>query len=79
MVVFSQWSAEHPATEIDLFVEEPFEFADAFARAARAALGETVVTVANTGDLIELKQRAGRPKDLEDIAALERIRGADRG
>ena len=78
-MVFSLWSAEHPATEIDLFVEEPFNFAEAFARAARADLGGTVVTVASIDDLIELKKRADRPKDREDIAALEGLRGGGRG
>ncbi len=73
LTVFALWSPSHPATEIDLFVEEPFPFEDAHRRAARAELGGLTIAVASIPDLIALKRRAGRPKDLEDIAALETI------
>jgi hypothetical protein len=73
LTVFSLWSPAHPATEIDLFVEEPFPFDEAYGRATLFDLGTSRVTVASIGDLIELKRRAGRPKDLEDIAALQLI------
>jgi hypothetical protein len=77
MVVFSMWSPQHPATEIDLFTEEPFPFDEAHARATRVELGPTTVTVASVGDLIALKRAVGRPKDLADIEALERIENDD--
>src|SRR6059036_1924784 len=35
LVVFSVFSRAHPATELDLFVETPFDFERAFARARR--------------------------------------------
>lgn len=73
LTVFSLWSPHHPATEIDVFVEEPFPFAPAYARALRASLGEIEVTVASLEDLVALKRAAGRPKDLADIAALEAL------
>lgn len=73
LTVFSLWSPEHPATEVDLFVEEPFTFDDAYARATRARLGDLEVTVASIPDLIALKRRAMRLKDQEDIQALEAI------
>jgi hypothetical protein len=50
--------------------KEPFPFDEVFARATRADLGENHVTVASVADLIELKRRADRPKDREDIARL---------
>ena len=74
LTVFSLWSARFPATEIDLFVEEPFPFDAAYARALEADLGFGTVRVASIDDLIDMKQRAGRPKDLEDIAALSHMR-----
>jgi hypothetical protein len=73
LTVFSLWSPDHPATEIDLFVEEPFPFDEAYARAVHADLGTSTVTVASIADLIALKQRAGRPKDLADISALQAL------
>ena len=62
LTVFSLWSPELPMTEIDLFVEEPFSFDAAYARALRADLGFGVVPVASIADLIDLKTRAGRAR-----------------
>jgi len=75
VTVFSMWSSELPATEIDLFVEEPLPFEEAFARAIIATLdeGDVSITVASIPDLIFLKERAGRPQDLADIDALRKI------
>jgi hypothetical protein len=70
LTVFGLWSPDHPATEIDLFIEEPFPFDEALARATRVALGGTNVTVASIADLIDMKRRADRPKDREDIERL---------
>jgi hypothetical protein len=74
LTVFSLWSPNHPGTEIDLFVDEPFVFETCYARGIRAELGTTHAMVVSLEDLIEMKRRAGRPRDLEDIAALEAIR-----
>jgi hypothetical protein len=73
LTVFTLWSPEHPATEIDLFVQEPFPFDAAFARAMKAELGDVTVPVASIEDLVALKRAAGRPKDLEDIRVLEAL------
>jgi hypothetical protein len=73
MTVFSLWSSEIPATEVDVFVSEPFDFETAYARALRADLGDVIVTVASVADLVAMKQRAGRSVDREDIRALEAI------
>lgn len=73
LTVFSLWSPEHPATEVDLFVQEPFPFEPAWSRALIADLGTVQVPVASLEDLVALKRAAGRPKDLEDVRALEAI------
>jgi hypothetical protein len=73
VTVFSLWSPEHPATTVDVFVEEPFPFAEAHARATRVDLDGVVVWVLSIPDLIELKRKAARDKDLEDIRALESL------
>lgn len=79
MTVFSLWSPELPATEVDVFVTLPFDFEAAYARALRADLGSLVVTVASLTDLIEMKQRAARPVDLEDVRALRQLAAGDGG
>ena len=74
LTVLSLWSAELPATEVDLFASEPSPpFNAAYERAVRADLGDVLVTVAGLSDLIALKRSAGRPQDLEDIRSLEAI------
>ncbi len=70
LTVFSLWSPEHPATEIDLFVTEPFPFDETYSRATTVDLGTTLVRVVSVDDLIALKIRAGRAKDLEDVRIL---------
>lgn len=71
LTVFSLYSAEHPATEVDLFVEAPFNFDEAYARAVRMELApEVVATFVGLDDLLALKRRAGRSQDALDIQQL---------
>ncbi len=76
LTVFSVFSPRYPATEVDLFVESPLDFATAYAAAVRidvAAAGITA-TVVGFDDLLRLKRRAGRPQDLVDIENLQTLR-----
>ena len=73
LTVLGLWSPDFPATEIDLFVAEPFPFDLAYERRTCAAIGANSISVASIQDLIALKTKAGRPKDLEDIRALQAI------
>jgi hypothetical protein len=74
LLVFSLWNPAMPLTEVDLFVREPFPFEAAFARATRIELDGSEIFVASIDDLIELKRAAARPKDLEDIRALQALK-----
>jgi len=59
------------ATEIDLFVEPPFDFESAYARAARFALAPGLqATFVGLADLLDMKRTAGRPQDHQDLEAL---------
>lgn len=71
LTVFSLFSAEHKATELDLFLEPPFDFDWAHARALRLTMetGETLWFVSKA-DLVEMKRAAGRPRDLQDVEKL---------
>lgn len=78
LTVLSFWSPSFPGTEVDLFVEEPFDFDEADARAVTADLGSTKVRVVSRQDLIAMKRAAGRPRDIEDADVLEDL-GKDDG
>ena len=77
LTVFSVFSPGHRATEIDLFVETPFDFDRAYARAVRFQVADRVeATFVGLEDLIEMKRRAARPQDLEDVESLRSLRDA---
>jgi hypothetical protein len=71
--VFSMFDPDQPLREVDLFVEEPMPFEDLWRRSVEMRLGDTQVRVASRADLIDMKRRAGRARDLEDVAALEEL------
>lgn len=71
--VFSFWSHDSPGLEVDLFVREPFDFDAAYTSTEEIRLESTIVRVVPRQLLIEMKRRAGRPRDLEDVEALEAL------
>ena len=73
MMVFSLWHPTQTAFEVDIFVEEPFDFDDTYQRRVDVALEQASVPVIGLADLIDLKQRADRPRDQEDVAALRAL------
>jgi predicted nucleotidyltransferase len=62
------------AVEVDLLVSESDDLDALRARADKITLEGRTFFVASIDDLITMKQRAGRPQDLLDIAELEAIR-----
>lgn len=73
LTVFSLHSPRFPGTEVDLFVDSPVLFEDAYARALKLSLAPTTIaTFLGRNDLLALKRKSGRPRDLEDIARLQR-------
>jgi len=73
MRVFSLWDPDHPMRVVDLFVENPVDFEGLWNRSEIAQLSTTAVRIASIPDLIGMKELAGRPQDLEDVAALREI------
>lgn len=78
MRVLNFFSDKHRETPVDVFVTEPFDFQEEF----EAALIEDVapgakVRILRLETLIRLKQDAGRPQDLADIAELRLLQGED--
>jgi len=80
LTVFSLFSDRHPATEIDLFVEPPFDFDSAYERAERIELAPGLqATFVGLADLLDMKRAAGRPQDRQDLEALLALRPPERG
>lgn len=77
MLVFSFFDPQNPLMVLDVFVREPFPFDDMSKRAVNIDIGELTVPVCAINDLIEMKKKAGRPKDLEDIKYLQSIQKAE--
>jgi len=74
MTVFSLFSDRHRATEVDLFVEPPIAFDDAWARAVRKEVAPGLEAFfCSREDLIAMKSETGRPVDLEDIRRLKEL------
>ncbi len=75
MIVLKLWSDEHRRTPVDLFIDEPFSFAEELARALRLEISPGVTApVVALETLLEMKLAVGRPQDLIDVAELQRIR-----
>jgi hypothetical protein len=80
LTVFSLFSGAHKDTEVDLFLECPVDFDAAYSRALRTELPDgPTLTFVSLADLVELKRRAGRPRDLDDIAGLGSLHPGSEG
>lgn len=76
MVALALFNPQRARTEINVFIESPFDF-DAALRDAKldeAAPGLTV-SIVGLAELLRMKRAAGRAKDLEDIRILEQLHG----
>jgi hypothetical protein len=73
MLVFQLWDPANPERSVDVFVREPMDFQAMLSEAVTKDLDGVPIRVASIRHLIQLKQSAGRPMDLDDIAALREI------
>ncbi len=73
MLVFSLWDPGGSPLEVDLFAESSFDFEAAHARGVRVRLNTVEAPVVGLDDLLAMKRRGGRPRDSEDLEALEAI------
>jgi hypothetical protein len=71
--VFTFLHAKKPLSLIDILLESPISFEDAWKRSRAVIVGGERVRVACPEDLLAFKQSAGREKDREDIKVLKKI------
>jgi hypothetical protein len=62
------------STEVDLLVSQSHQFEGLRQRSAKVTIGNRTFFVASIDDLIAMKEQAGRPQDLLDIAQLQDIK-----
>lgn len=79
MIVFQMLNFDRESTRVDLFVTEPFVFADEYKAAKWHEWGELRAPVLCLETLIAMKEAAGRPQDLADAALLRDILQLQRG
>jgi predicted nucleotidyltransferase len=68
MLVFQLWDPTNPLRSLDVFVKEPIAFGALLRDAVSKDIDGIPVRVASIEHLIEMKQAAGCPRDLEDIS-----------
>jgi len=79
MKVFSFWDRDHRRPTIDVMLENPVPFGELYERSGQVTFRATYIRIASIQDLIRMKQHAGRPQDIADIARLEEILSAEHG
>lgn len=72
MIVFSYVNPNNPMELIDIFVREPFPFEKLYQRRKKVRAFGIVIPVLGVKDLLALKLKAGRDKDLYDIKLLKK-------
>jgi predicted nucleotidyltransferase len=78
MMVLNMTNDLMPHSPIDLFVKEPFPFDKVYRKAIVETFNPNIeFRYVDLDTLISMKKEAGRPKDLNDIEQLEKLRHED--
>jgi hypothetical protein len=72
--VFSFYKKDNPLFDVDLFVEHPMAYEELHKSSVVKESGGVPVRICGLDHLIQLKERAGRPKDQEDLRILRIIK-----
>lgn len=73
-VVFTFVNLGSPFKHIYIFLSNPIDFEEAYFKRELMVIGGVKVIVISIDDLIKMKTISGRPRDIEDIQHLERIK-----
>lgn len=73
MLAFTFINPKNPFENVDILLDIPISFDEAYRRRKIFKAGEVVVPTVSVGDLILMKEKAGRPQDLQDIKILKAV------
>jgi hypothetical protein len=73
-VVFTFIDLKKPFKQIDIFLSNAIDFEEAYSRREVMTIGGAKVNIASIDGLIKMKTATARPRDMEDIHHLERIK-----
>lgn len=73
MLVFTVYHPQNPLESIDVMIDNADRFDGFLARKVVMNIGDIDIPVISIPDLIFLKERAGRGRDMIDVKALEQI------
>ena len=73
MIVFQMTNFDRPATRLDLFVSEPFDFKQEYNAAKWEDVAGIPSPVLRLETLIQMKEEAARGKDLGDAGELRKL------
>ena len=59
---------------IDIFLKNPVDFEMAYSHKTVMSVRDIKIKVASVEDIIKMKRVLGRPRDIEDIGHLEKIK-----
>lgn len=72
--VFTFIDPKQPFKQVDIFLSNPLDFEQAYAQRQVITVGRTPISMISLDDLIRMKEAVGRPRDLEDVQHLHRIK-----
>ena len=74
MLFLKLWSEEHRRTPINVFIREPFDFSLEWGKVMWFSVSENIsIPILDYETLIQMKNEAGREKDLLDVSALRKL------
>ena len=74
MKVFTFFHPKRPFAEVDILIDEQIDFHGVWERRVEYQAGDVSIPTASIDDLITMKRKPARDKDLSDIEALNRIK-----
>jgi len=76
--VFTLFNPKEQFEHMDVLLQFPLTFSKAYKNRKMAKAGSLKIPIASIEDLIKLKEKAGRDRDILDIGVLKQIRKLDR-